>query len=220
VIASYRWTDCVFGRAGPAVLLRQAAPTRQAARRLQPPRGTLAQAHGLPPPTRRRLYTACVYAAGAWGQPGRVVLTAAVMTAGDTPRFVVPSREAPTPQMVYEARYCARGTCANAIQAVQGDRRSARTSATPFLANALRLFLACAASALPHAWRPPPLQHTALAPAPPAPVILPRCKIATPVKQDKARLLLPRPSAWPGPALLQRVPTLLYVVPALTCHTA
>src|SRR5262249_19078481 len=41
VIPSSRWTDFVFGLAGHAVLLRQAAPTMQAARRLHQQRGAL-----------------------------------------------------------------------------------------------------------------------------------------------------------------------------------
>ena len=85
------------------------------------------------------------YAAQSWAQPWRVVLKAEVMGAGDNPRFVVTSLEAPTPQMLYEDLYCARGTCENAIKAVKVDLRSDRTSATTFLANAMRLLLACAA---------------------------------------------------------------------------
>ena len=46
-----------------------------------------------------------VYAARSWEQPWRVVLKAEVMSAGDTPRFVVTSLEAPTPQMLYEDLY-------------------------------------------------------------------------------------------------------------------
>jgi hypothetical protein len=56
VITSYRWTDCVFGLAGNAVLLRQAAPTIQEARRLHRQRVSLAQAHGQALPTSSRLY--------------------------------------------------------------------------------------------------------------------------------------------------------------------
>src|SRR4051812_28364394 len=45
VVTSYRWTDVVFGLAGNAVLLRQAAATIQEARRLHQQRVALAQAH-------------------------------------------------------------------------------------------------------------------------------------------------------------------------------
>src|SRR5882724_10274635 len=45
VIAQRRWTDFVFGLAGNAVLLRQAAPLMQEARRLHQHRVALAQAH-------------------------------------------------------------------------------------------------------------------------------------------------------------------------------
>jgi hypothetical protein len=58
VIASYRWTDFVFGLAGNAVLLRQAASTLQEARRLHHQRVALARAQGQAPPTSSRLYDA------------------------------------------------------------------------------------------------------------------------------------------------------------------
>src|SRR5262249_58816358 len=50
VLAHRRRTDFVFGLAGNAVLLRQAAPTLQAARRLQHQRLALAHAQGQAPP--------------------------------------------------------------------------------------------------------------------------------------------------------------------------
>ena len=115
VIAHRRWTDFVFGLAGNAVLLRQAAATIQEARRLHQQRVALAQAHSQMPPTSSRLYDEFVYAARSWEQPWRVVLKAEVMSAGDNPRFVVTSLEAPTPQILYEDLYCARGNCENAI---------------------------------------------------------------------------------------------------------
>jgi hypothetical protein len=145
VIASYRWTDCVFGLADNAVLLRQAAATLQAARRLHHQRVAHAHAHGHAPPASSRLYDEFTSAAQSWEHPWRVVLKAAVMSAGDNPRFVVTSLDAPTPPMLYEDLYGARGTCDNAIKAVKVDLRSDRTAATTFLAHATRLLLACAA---------------------------------------------------------------------------
>jgi hypothetical protein len=62
----------------------------------------LAQSHRQAPPTSRRLYDECAYAAQSWAQPWRVVLKAEVMSAGDNPRFVVTSLDTPTPQMLYE----------------------------------------------------------------------------------------------------------------------
>ena len=97
VLAHRRWTDVVFGLAGNAVFLRQAAPTLEAARRLPHQRVALARAHGQAPPTRSRLYAACDYAARSWAQPWRVIRKAAVRRAGDNPRVVVTSREAPPP---------------------------------------------------------------------------------------------------------------------------
>jgi Transposase DDE domain. len=145
VIASSRWTDFVFGLAGNAVLLRQAAATLQEARRLHHQRVALAQAHGQAPPPSSRLYDAFTSAAKSWAQPWRGVLKAEVMSAGDNPRFVVTSLDAPTPAMLYEDLSCARGHCENDIKAVKHDLHSDRTSATTFLANAMRLLLACAA---------------------------------------------------------------------------
>ena len=138
-----------------------------------------------------------------------MVLKAEVMSAGDNPRFVVTSLDAPAPAMLYEELYCARGTCENAIKAVKVDRRSDRTAATTFLANALRLLLACAAYILHHALRTSTLQHTALALAQPSTIILTLFKIATQVKPYKDRILLHLPSACPVKALLHRVTALL-----------
>ena len=220
VLAHRRRTDFVFGLAGNAVLLRQAAPTIQEVRRLHHQRVALAQAHGQAPPVSSRLYDEFVYAAKSWAQPWRVVLKAEVMSAGDNPRFVVTSLGAPTPQMVYEDLYCARGNCENDIKAVKCDLRSDRTSATTFLANAMRLILACAAYALHHALRTHTLHHTALAQAQPSTVILTLFKIATQVKQYKDRILLHLPSSCPVKALLQRVTTLLCAVPELVYNTS
>jgi hypothetical protein len=201
VIASYRWPDCVCGLAGNAVLLRQATATLQEARRLHRHRVALAHVHGQAPPTSSRLYDAFVYAAGSWTQPWRVILTAEVMQTDDNPRFVGASLEAPIPQMLYEDLYCARGNCENAIKAVTNDLHSDRTSATSFLANAMRLLLACAASGLHHAVRTHTLQQTALAQAQPSTVILMLFKVAAQVKQYKDRILLHLPSSCPVKAL-------------------
>src|SRR5215467_6463551 len=63
VITAYRRTDFVFGLAGNAVILRQAAPTMEAARRLHHQRVALARAHGQAPPSSSRLYEEFTYAA-------------------------------------------------------------------------------------------------------------------------------------------------------------
>jgi hypothetical protein len=209
VIVHRRWTDFVFGLAGNAVLLRQAASVIQDARRLHQQRVALAQAHGQAPPASSRLYDEFPYAAQSWAQPWRVVLKAEVMSAGDNPRFVVTSLDAPPPQMLYEDLYCARGNCENDIKAVKNDLRSDRTSATTFLANAMRLLLACAAYVLHHALRTQTLHHTALAQAQPSTLILTLFKVATHVKQYKDRILLHLPSSCPVKAILQRVTALL-----------
>ncbi len=220
VIASRRWTDFVFGLAGNAVLLRHAAPVMQEARALHQQRTILAQAHGARPPASSRLYNECSYAAASWAQPWRVIIKAEVMAAGDNPRFVVTSLAAPTPQMLYEDLYCARGNCENDIKAVKCDLRSDRTSATTFLANAMRLLLACAAYALHHALRTHTLQHTGLAHAQPATVIVTLFKVATQIKQYKDRILLHLPSSCPVKALLHRVTALLSAVPVPALNTS
>src|SRR5215471_9007417 len=105
VITSYRWTDFVFGLAGNAVLLRQAAPTMQAARRLHQQRVALAQAHGQAPPASSRLYDEFTYAAQSWGHPLRVVLKGEFRGRGNTPVFSVTLLPAPTPKMLYKDLY-------------------------------------------------------------------------------------------------------------------
>ena len=157
------------------------------------------------PPASSRVYEEFFYAAASWSQPWRVIVKAEVMAAGDNPRFVVTSFAAPTPQQVYEDLYCARGNCENDIKAVKCDLHSDRTSATTFLANAMRLLLACAAYVLHHALRTHTLAHTALATAQPSTVILTLFKVATQVKQYKDRILLHLPTSCPVKALLHRV---------------
>src|SRR5205823_5026865 len=139
VLAHRRGIDFVFGLAGNAVLLRQAAPIMQEARWFYQQRTAQAQAHGERSPASSRVYEEFSYAAASWSQPWRVIVKAEVMAAGDNPRFVVTSLEAPTPQRVYEELYCARGTCENDIKAIKCDRHSERTSHTAVLANANRL---------------------------------------------------------------------------------
>ena len=220
VLAQRRGIDFVFGLAGNAVLLREAEPVIQDARRLHQQCTALAQAHRTRPPTSSRLYAEFAYAAASWARPWRVILKAEVMAAGDNPRFVVTSLVAPTPQRVDEERYCARGNCENDIKAVKCDLHSDRTSATTFLANAMRLLLSCAAYVLHHALRTHTLQHTALAQAQPATLILTLFKVATQIKQYKDRILLHLPSACPVKTLLHRVTALLSLVPCPMVDTS
>jgi hypothetical protein len=128
--------------------------------------------------------------------------------------------EAPTPPQVYAVLYGARGNCDNAIKAVQCDLHSDRTSATTFLANAMRLRLTCAASILHHALRRHTLPHTALAQAHPSTVIVTLFKVATQIKQYKDRIRLHLPSSCPVTALLHRITTLLSAVPLPAGNTS
>ena len=167
VIAHRRLTDFVFGLAGNAVLLRHAAPVLQEARRLHQQRTALAQAHGQRLPASSRLYEEFGYAAASWSRPWRVVLKAEVMSAGDNPRFVVTSLAAPTPaDAVRRPLLRPRAIAKTISRRCKCDLHSDRTSATTFLANAMRLLLACAAYVLHHALRTHTLSHTALAQGP------------------------------------------------------
>jgi Transposase DDE domain group 1 len=212
-IAPRRWTALVFGLAGQAGLLRPGAPLRQAAQRVPQHRVGRAQAWRPAPPPSRRLDDECRYAAQSWAQPGRVVLQAAVMSAGEKPRFVVTSLDTPTPQRRSEDLYGARGTCEHALKAVKGARRSDRTAATTCLANAMRLWLACAAEVLPHAVRTHPLPPTGRAQAQPSPLMRTLFTIAAQVNQYKDRILLHLPSSCPVKVLCHRGTTLLCAVP-------
>jgi hypothetical protein len=166
------------------------------------------------------LYEEFPYAAASWSQPWRVVLKAEVMLAGENPRFVVTSLDAPPPQMVYEDLYCARGNCENDIKAVKCDLHSDRTSATTFLANTLRLLLACAAYVLHHALRTHTLQHTSLANAQPSTVILHPLQGGNADQTVQGSILLHLPSSCPVKALLHRVTALLSAVPLPLVNTS
>jgi hypothetical protein len=220
VLTQRRWVDFVFGLAGNPVLLRQAGPVMEEARSLFRQQTVVAAAYGEPPPASSRVYEDFPYAAASWAQPWRVIVKAEVMAAGDNPRFVVTSLEAPSPQQIYEDLYCARGNCENDIKAVKCDLHSDRTSDTTFLANATRLLLACGAYVLHHALRTHTLAHTALATAQPSTVMLTLFKVATHVKQYKDRILLHLPTSCPVKALLQRVTTLLRAIPVPTMNTS
>ena len=177
-------------------------------------------APGRRPRARGRLYDELVSAAGAWAQPWRGGLKAAVMPAGDPPRVVGTSREAPPPQRLYEALYGARSHGDNDLKAGQHALHRDRPSATSCLANAMRLLLAGAAYGLPQALRPHTRQHPALAQAQPSTVILTLCKMATQRPPYQDRMLLHLPSSCPGQALVHRVTTLLCAVPEPVCNTS
>jgi Transposase DDE domain group 1 len=220
VLTQRRWVDFVFGLGGNPVLLRQAGSVMEEARSLFRQQTVVAGAYGEQPPASSRVYADFPYAAASWDQPWRVIVKAEVMAAGDNPRFVVTSLEAPSPQQIYEDLYCARGNCENDIKAVKCDLHSDRTSDTTFLANATRLLLACGAYVLHHALRTHTLAHTALATAQPSTVMLTLFKVATHVKQYKDRILLHLPTSCPVKALLQRVTTLLMAIPVPTMNTS
>jgi Transposase DDE domain group 1 len=201
VLTQRRWVDFVCGLAGNPVLLRQAEPVMEEARSLFRQQTVVAAASGEPPPARSRMDEDFPYAAASWAQPWRVIVKAEVMAAGDHPRFVVTSLEAPSPQQIYDDLSWARGNGENDIKAVKCDLHSDRTSDTTCLAHATRLLLACGAYVLHHALRTHPLAHTALVTAQPSTVMLTLFKVATHVKQSKDRMLLHLPTSCPVKAL-------------------
>ncbi len=218
VLTPRRRTDVVFGRAGPAVLLRHAGPVMQEARDLCRQQTAVAHADGEQPPPSRRVSEDCASAAASWPQPWRGIVKAAGLAAGDKPRCVVTSGEAPTPQHVYADLYGARGHGDNDRTAVQCDRHSARPSATTCLATAVRRLLACGADGLHPARRTQTLAPTGLATAQPRTVILTLCQVATQLTQYKDRMLLPLPTSCPVKGLLQRVATWLTAIPVPALH--
>lgn len=207
--------DFIFGVSKNAVLNRKAEPTLLEARKVHKTRCYNAVLFNQKRPSNTRIYEEFEYAAGSWPQNYRVIVKAEVMDKGDNPRFVVTSLTQPTPQVVYEELYCARGNDENYIKAIKCDLKSDRTSDTTFLANHMRLFYACAAYVLHHALRTQTLQHTELAHAQPSTVIQKLFKIAVTVVRYKDRIRLHLPSCYPFKSLLKRITELLYLVPVL-----
>lgn len=205
--------DFLFGLAGNKVLSPKAKPLLEQARALHQTRCTNARRLGNPEPAATRLYDEVAYQAGSWPKAYRVVVKAEVMALGDNPRYVVTSLTDPTPELLYQELYCARGQDENFIKAVKNDLASDRTSDHAFLANHLRLFYSCAAYVLIHSLRENTLVHTELAKAQPMSIILKLFKLAVRVVQYKDRIKLSLPSSCPMKAVLVRVTELLYLVP-------
>ena len=134
------------------------------------------------------------------------------MSLGDKPRFVVTSLDLPSPEIVYQDLYCARGQDENYIKQIKNDLASDRTSDHSFLANHLRLYFSCAAYVLHHTLRTVILQHTELSNAQPNTVMLRLFKLAVRVIQYKDRIKLQLPSQCPVKSLLHRVTEILYQV--------
>lgn len=203
--------DFIFGLAGNKVLTPKAEPLLEKARLLHAERCERARQLKQSEPTATRLYDEVAYQAGSWPQAWRVVVKAEVMALGDNPRFVVTSLTDPTPELLYQSLYCARGQDENFIKAVKNDLASDRTSDHAFLANHLRLFYACAAYQLIHSLREQTLCHTELAKAQPMTIILKLFKLAVRVVQYKDRIKLHLPSTCAVKGLLHRVTELLYL---------
>ncbi len=205
--------DFVFGLSDNAVLSRLAEPTMAKARQLHEMRCENAQRADQTPPVHTRLYTEFEYAAQSWPKPLRVVLKAEVTCFGDNPRFVVTSLQLPTAQTLYEQLYCTRGEDENYIKMLKNDLKSDRTSDHGFLANAGRMYFACAAYVLLHTLRSETLRHTELAHAQPATLIGKLFKVAVQLIQYKDRIKLRLPSTCEVQHLLKRITEILYQIP-------
>ena len=207
-------TDFVFGLPGNKVLELHGAPAMQRARHLH----TVRLAHGESTPV--QLFDEFNYAAGTWSRPRRVIQKAEVMAKGDNPRYVVTSMTKPDPKCVYTEIYCGRGQAENFIKGLKNDLESDRTSCTTFLANCMRLLEHAAAYVLHQTLRAEVLQHTPLAQAQPASVILKLFKITTLVKRYKGRVILHLPSSCIFKNVLQTVTERLLVgMPKRTLNT-
>ena len=212
--------DFLFGLSSNRKLAPFAEPVLAQARQLHETRRRNAQQFGEQPPHRTRLYEALDYAAGSWPKPFRVVLKAEVMELGTNPRFVVTSLSEPTPEILYEQLYCARGQDENFIKHIKNDLASDRTSDHTFQANQMRLFFACAAYNLHLSLRRELLQGTELANAQPSTVILKLFKLAVRVVQYKDRIKLHLPSSCPVKPILIKITEMLHRIPIPQCNTA
>lgn len=211
--------DFLFGVAGNQVLSPLAEPTLARARALHQVRCANAERSGNRPPSPTRLYQEIDYAAQSWPKRFRVIVKAEVMSLGENPRFVVTSLALPTPEILYQTLYCARGQDENYIKQLKQDLHSDRTSDHRLRANTLRLYFACGAYVLHHALRTETLVHTELAQAQPATVIRKLFKLAVRVIRYQDRIKLQLPSACPVQALLKRITEILYQLPAPIWNT-
>ena len=207
--------DFIFGLSNNAVLNRKVKSTLIDAKKRHHARCHNAIINNQKRPSSSRITQEFEYAAGSWPLHSRVIVTLQIMDKGDNPRFVVTSKTKPTPQVVYEQLYWDQSNDENYIKAIKCDLKSDRTSFTPFLANYMRLFYACAAYVLHHTLRTQTLQHTELAKAQPSTVIHTLNKIAVTVVRYKDRIRLHLPSRYPFKHLLKRITELLYLVPVL-----
>lgn len=205
-------SDFIFGVANNQVLKRLAAPHLEQTRHSHQVRCANAQLTGQTVPMHTRTYRELDYRAGSWPEGDlRVILKSEVMTLGDNPRFVVTSLAEPAPACVYRDLYAARGQDENYIKAMKLDLASDRTSCSDFLANHVRLYLACAAYILHHSLRTEVLCHTELAKAQPMTVILKLFKLAVKVVQYKDRVKLHLPSHYPLQLLMRQITERLFL---------
>ncbi len=87
-----------------------------------------------------RLMDECFYKAGGWERERRVVYKTEVMDEGTNTRFVVSTRQAESPQELYEW-YVKRGESENRIKDLKLGLKADRLSCHRFVANQFRLLL-------------------------------------------------------------------------------
>ena len=205
-------SDFIFGVAGNRALTPLAAPYLDKTRVTHQQRTHNARLTGQAIPAHTRTYHELDYRAATWPEGNfRTILKAEVMAQGDNPRFVVTSLALPSPECVYRDLYAARGQDENYIKIMKLDLASDRTSCSDFIANHLRLYLACAAYVLHHSLRTQVLCHTELEKAQPITVILKLFKLAVKVVQYKDRVKLHLPSHYPFKGLMQQVTERLFL---------
>ena len=206
-------SDFIFGVANNKALKPLAAPYLDQARETHRLRTHNARLTGqTTAPLHTRTYHELDYRAGSWPEGHyRTILKAEVMARGDNPRFVVTSLTLPGPECIYRDLYAARGQDENYIKIMKLDLASDRTSCSGFIANHLRLYLACAAYVLHHSLRTEVLCHTELEKAQPMTVILKLFKLAVKVVQQKDRVKLRLPSHYPFKDLMRKVTERLFL---------
>jgi len=205
-------SDFIFGVANNQVLKRLAAPHLKQTAHSHQIRCANARRTDQTVPVHTRTYHELDYRAASWPEGDmRLILKAEVMMLGENPRFVVTSLTEPAPACIYRDLYAARGQDENYIKVMKLDLASDRTSCSGFIANHVRLYMACAAYVLHHSLRTEVLCHTELEKAQPMTVILKLFKLAVRVVQYKDRVKLHLPSHYPLQSLMKQVTERLFL---------
>lgn len=140
----------------------------------------------------------------SWPHPRRVIARVEHTEKGENPRYIVTNVKG-SPRRLYDLVYCQRGDMENRIKEVQKQLFANRASCSQFLANQLRLTLACAAYVLMHDLRRLGCEGTVLANAEMATLRVKLLKIGARIKVSCRRFLLELSESYPLKALFQHV---------------